>query len=378
MYRARKTAFLLLAGLLLCSCGKEEQKSEVLLYEVKQKDNKEEQFETTKVKKGVYEESVRANGKLYYPDEADVSINEERAYLDKVYVKNKQKVKKGDVLALYHIKTSKASLEKKKLLMEQARSQFDSNVRSKQSEVLAKEKSIQTMASAAEKKLAEIELKKLKQEYSQLLKSEKDIKSQEKEYADLLRKQKGAKLVSEYSGTVIEPVSPSEYEDTTVSGERLMKIRNENDFLIQAEDAGDLRYNMKVKIGLGSTTDDIAHTVTGRVISTDNLSSTSSEEEEETATEQLISVSSKDKKKYNFKKYNIYITGVTLSIKDALMMDAKAVYEELEGETTKLYVMLVENGKLHKRYIVSNYKQDTKYLVNQGVEEGQTLAILKE
>ena len=320
MYRARKTAFLLLAGLLLCSCGKEEQKSEVLLYEVKQKDNKEEQFETTKVKKGVYEESVRANGKLYYPDEADVSINEERAYLDKVYVKNKQKVKKGDVLALYHIKTSKASLEKKKLLMEQARSQFDSNVRSKQSEVLAKEKSIQTMASAAEKKLAEIELKKLKQEYSQLLKSEKDIKSQEKEYADLLRKQKGAKLVSEYSGTVIEPVSPSEYEDTTVSGERLMKIRNENDFLIQAEDAGDLRYNMKVKIGLGSTTDDIAHTVTGRVISTDNLSSTSSEEEEETATEQLISVSSKDKKKYNFKKYNIYITGVTLSIKDALMV----------------------------------------------------------
>ena len=37
-----------------------------------------------------------------------------------------------------------------------------------------------------------------------------------------------------------------------------------------------------------------------------------------------------------------------------------------------------ENGKLHKRYIVSNYKQEKTYLVNQGLEEGQTLAIVSK
>ncbi|MCH5251350.1 MAG: efflux RND transporter periplasmic adaptor subunit [Lachnospiraceae bacterium] len=382
MYRARARwmAFFVLTGFLLCSCGKEEQKSEVLLYQVKENDTKKEQFKTTKVEKGVYKEVVSTSGKLYYLDENEVSINEDRAYLDKIYVKHKQKVKKGDVLALYHIKTSKASLEKRKLMVEQARSQFDSSIRSKQSEVLAQEKSIKTLTSAAEKKLARIELKKLRQEYNQLLKSEKDIKSQEKEYAELLRKRKGAKLVSKFSGTVIDPVSSSEFGGESASGEKLMTIRNESDFLIQADDdAEGLRYNMKVEIGLGATKDDIEHKVTGRVISTDNLSSSSGNEEEGGNTGgQMITLSKSDMKKYNFKKFNIYITGVTLSIPDALMVDAEAVYEELEGETTKQFVMLVENGNLHKRYIVSNYKQDTKYLVNQGVEEGQTLAILKQ
>ncbi len=44
----------------------------------------------------------------------------------------------------------------------------------------------------------------------------------------------------------------------------------------------------------------------------------------------------------------------------------------------KNFVYLVENGKLHKRYIVSNYKQEKTYLVNQGLEEGQTLAIVSK
>ncbi len=53
-----------------------------------------------------------------------------------------------------------------------------------------------------------------------------------------------------------------------------------------------------------------------------------------------------------------------------LLVDADAVYEETENEEIKNFVYLVENGKLHKRYIVSNYKQEKTYLVNQGLEEG--------
>ena len=38
--------------------------------------------------------------------------------------------------------------------------------------------------------------------------------------------------------------------------------------------------------------------------------------------------------------------------------------------------MVVENGKLLKRFIVSNYKTEREYLIDQGVTEGQALAIL--
>ena len=81
--------------------------------------------------------------------------------------------------------------------------------------------------------------------------------------------------------------------------------------------------------------------------------------------------------KYPFDKYNIYVTGVTLRIENALLVDSEAVYEETQENDVKLFVYLLEEGKLHKRYIVSNYKQDKYYLVNQGLEEGQTLAVIR-
>lgn len=49
-----------------------------------------------------------------------------------------------------------------------------------------------------------------------------------------------------------------------------------------------------------------------------------------------------------------------MKIEDALLVDADAVYEETENEEIKNFVYLVENGKLHKRYIVSNYKQEKR------------------
>ncbi len=387
MSRVKFTALVLLGCLLLCSCGEQQNNSEVLLYHEKEGSEKEEKFKTTKVRKGVYEEKLSEVGELYYTDENAVTIDDENAYLDKICVKHKQKVKKGDVLAIYHIETSEASLNKKKLLVEQARTQYDSGLRSKRSEVLAKEKSIKSLTSKAEKRIAQIELKQMRNEYKQMVKAGDEIRKQEKEYAALLRKQKKTELKSRFSGTVIEPVGAGDFsDDEAVSGEMLMKIRNEDEFLISVkDDMGKLRYNMKVDIALGTTSEEIKHKLTGKVISTTNLTDgASGMEEEEPAGEegggsgstQLIKVSKSDMKKYDFKKYNLFVTGVTLRIKNALLVDAEAVKAKTEQDEEKLYVYLVENNKLHLRYITSSYRQDKIYLVNQGLEEGQTLAIV--
>lgn len=379
MCRIKWLAMFLACVFLITACGATQKKSEVMLYKPEKDTKQQEHYKTTKVKKDTYEEKITTTGSLYYQDEKAISINDSRAYLDKICVKENQKIKKGDVLAIYHVKYSDISMEKKKLEVEQARAEFDTSLNGKRNEVLEKQRSIKNLTNESEIKIAKIQLQRLKREYKDIQKTEKDILKQERNYQALVQKRKSATLRSKYSGIAGDVVSVGEIGEETVTGDTLMVIRNEKNFLIQAEDGAGMRYNMTLDIGLGSTPEQVKHHIKGQVISTDNLmGGEGGFGESEEASSQLIKISEQDRKKYDFKKYNIFISGVSMRVEDALIVDAKAVQEEIENEQTKLFVYLVEKGKLHKRYIVSNYKQETYYLVNQGLEEGQTLAILSK
>ena len=383
MYRIKRMAIFLVCAFLLPACKEEQPKSEVLLYKAEKNGKQKEHYKTTTVKKDTYEEKITTTGSLYYQDEKAVAINESRAYLDKICVKDNQKVKKGDTLAIYHVKYSDTTMQKKKLEVEQARAEYDSNLKSKRNEVLEKQRSIKNLTNASEKKIAKIQLQHLQQEYTDMKKKAKAIEKQEKDYQELLQKRKRAVLVSKYDGTAGEVVSAGEYKGNTVTGDTLMVIRDEKNFLIQAEDGEGMRYNMTVTIGLGSTSDDIVHRIKGKVISTENLFDVDVQQNEDSennmdTSAQLIQISEADRKKYAFDKYNLFISGSRLKVEDALIVDASAVYEEEKNDETKLYVYVVEKEKLHKRYIVSNYRQEKYFLVNQGLQEGQTLAILSK
>ena len=332
MCRIKNLAILLGLCMVITACGSsEQQKSKVMLYQGDKNKKEEEHYRTTKVKKGTYEEKISATASLVYQNDKAVMIK-------------------------------------------------DSNA--KRNEVLQQERTIKTLTDATEKKLAVLQLNKLKSEYKDLQKQGKSIQKKEKDYNDLVQKRKSATLTSPYSGTVAE-ITDSIGDEA--SGENIMLIRDKKDFLLSAEDASGLRYNMTVDVGLGATLDSIKYHLKGKVISTDNLqqdlqdgNDNDGEQQNESGGAQLIRLSKKDRESYQFSKYNIYITGVSLKIEDALLVDADAVYEETENEEIKNFVYLVENGKLHKRYIVSNYKQEKTYLVNQGLEEGQTLAIVSK
>ena len=378
MCRIKRLAMFLACVFLLTACGEQEQKSKIMLYQGDKEKKEEQHYKTTKVRRDTYEEKISSTAELVYQNEKSVVINDSRAHVDKFCVKNGQKVKKGDTLAIYHVKISDTSMQKKKLEMEQARSEYDVNLKSKRNEVLQQERSLKTLTDETEKKLAALQLKKLKSEYKELAAKGKEIRKQETDYKELERKRKSATLKSKYTGTVAEI---AELSDESVTGETLMVIRDKKDFLLSAEDAAGMRYNMTVDVGLGNTLDNIKYHLKGKVISTDNLQQSTDTEnmsEAPEASSQLIRVSQSDREKYDFSKYNIYVTGVSLKIEDALIIDADAVNEETENEQVKNFVYVVENGKLHKRYIVSNYKQEKIYLVNQGLEEGQTLAILSK
>lgn len=382
MYKIKWLAMLLLCALMVTACGEQQKKSEIMIYKAENTKKKQEHYKTTKVRKDTYEEKISTTGSLYFQDEKAVSIQDSRAYIDKICVKNDQKVSKGDTLAIYHVKYSDTTMKKKKLEVEQARAEYDNNLKSKRNEVLEKQRSIKNLTNDSERKIAHIQLQRLQREYKDIQKSAKTIEKQEQEYNELVQKRTRATLKSKYTGTVGEVVSIGELAGESVTGDTLMVIRNEKDFLVQAEDGTGMRYNMTVDVGLGSTSDDIVHHVKGKVISTDNLMDGANQENDNPGTmtpedtSQLIQIAKEDREKYHFEKYNLFIRGVSMKIEDALLVDVKAVYEEQDNDRTKLFVYVVENDKLHKRYIVSNYKQDTCYLVNQGLEEGQTLAIL--
>ena len=297
MCRIKWLAMFLACVFLITACGETQKKSEVMLYKPEKDTKQQEHYKTTKVKKDTYEEKITTTGSLYYQDEKAISINDSRAYLDKICVKENQKIKKGDVLAIYHVKYSDISMEKKKLEVEQARAEFDTSLNGKRNEVLEKQRSIKNLTNESEIKIAKIQLQRLKREYKDIQKTEKDILKQERNYQALVQKRKSATLRSKYSGIAGDVVSVGEIGEETVTGDTLMVIRNEKNFLIQAEDGAGMRYNMTLDIGLGSTPGQVKHHIKGQVISTDNLmGGEGGFGESEEASSQLIKISEQDRK----------------------------------------------------------------------------------
>lgn len=381
MYKIKALAIFFVSVFLLTACGEKEQQSEVLLYQEKESTEKKEEYKKTTVRQEDYEERISTTGTLEYQNEKEVVINDDNAQIDKICVKEGQKVNKGDTLVIYHVKVSDTTMKKKKLELDQAKSEYQTSLNAKKNEILEKKRAIKNLVSDSERQIAQLELKRLQGEYKAILQNKKSITTQEKEYNTLLKKRQRATLKSSYSGIAADVQSKGDFEDG-VSGATIMKIRDKNNFIIVAEEGTGMRYNMTVDIGLGSTSDDIAHHIKGKVISTDNLLDgegfgAEENQEQESAGEQKIQIAKSDREKYDFSQYNIFIKGVSMKIEDALIVDAEAVYsEQKDEEDVKYFVYVVENEKLHKRYIVSNYKQDKYYLVNQGLEAGQTLAIL--
>lgn len=385
--------FLIVPVIFLTACGgKTEKKSELLLYEDGSEDAKggavsgsavssgavsadEMEFDTTYVRKTTYKEEFSDTAEIKYTDTETLYIFEENAVLDDVKVKPSQKVKKGDVLAVYHVETSKTKLAKQKILVDQARANYESGLSALNSELSQARQELGQLESQTEKKVKQLEIKKIQKQIEAYKKQEKEVISQEKDYAELVQMQKKKNLVAKKSGTITKTAKSREGEDID-SSVKVIEMRSNNKWVLAVKDPeSKLRYNMDVSLRLGKSMKDYETEITGKVITSGDITGVGETDEDGNAVV-YIDVSDSDRKKYDFENQNVYVYAVSFSVEDALVVDADAVYNEAVDFSNKLYVMLVEDGKLHKRYIVSNYRTEKEYLVNQGVFEDQTLAIL--
>ena len=382
MWKVKYIITISMAILLLSACGNEKSQGtgEVLLYEKEETASgsaiQQEEYETTEVRQETYKEEYYDSAELEYTDRETIYIDDEDAVLDAVKVKKDQKINKGDVLAVYHVETSKTKLQKEKILVQQARANFESGLSNLQNALSQAENELMTVKNAAEKKIKQLEIKKQKEEIANYKKGEKDVIDQEKNYAQLVRRQNKTKLVAKKSGVVTS--TGKEYVgDEIDASKKIVEMRSNNKWVLKVKDPDSkLRYNMDVSVRLGKNMKDYQNEVKGKVITAADI--TGVEETDESGDNIVyVEVSSADKKKYNFEKSNVYVYAVSFAVKDALVVDAEAINQEAVEFSNKLYVNVLENGKIHKRYIVSNYNTETEYLVEQGVSAGQTLAILR-
>lgn len=382
MWKVKYIITISMAILLLSACGNEKSQGtgEVLLYEKEETASgsaiQQEEYETTEVRQETYKEEYYDSAELEYTDRETIYIDDEDAVLDAVKVKKDQKINKGDVLAVYHVETSKTKLQKEKILVQQARANYESGLSNLQNALSQAENELMTVKNAAEKKIKQLEIKKQKEEIANYKKGEKDVIDQEKNYAQLVRRQNKTKLVAKKSGVVTS--TGKEYVgDEIDASKKIVEMRSNNKWVLKVKDPDSkLRYNMDVSVRLGKNMKDYQNEVKGKVITAADI--TGVEETDESGDNIVyVEVSSADKKKYNFEKSNVYVYAVSFAVKDALVVDAEAINQEAVEFSNKLYVNVLENGKIHKRYIVSNYNTETEYLVEQGVSAGQTLAILR-
>lgn len=336
----------------------------------------EEQYETVPVRKEDYQELYSDTAEMEYTDINTVYIDEEDAVLDSVKVKKDQHVKKGDVLAVFHLETSETKLEKQKLQNQQARANYESGLSSLKNSLSQLQEEYEHLTASSEKKQKSLEIKKMESEIEAYEEGEKEIKEQEKQYAKLVRMQSKTNLVAKKAGVVTE-VGREYVGEEVDSSKKIVELRNNDKWTLKVKDPeGKLRYNMEVSVRLGKTLNDFEYEVRGKVISAGDI--TGVDETDESGDNIIyIEVSEADKKKYDFQNNNIYVQAVSFEVKDALLVDQRAVYSESVGYTNKYYVWVYEEGNLHKRFIVSNYQNEEEYLVEQGVSENQTLAIVE-
>lgn len=381
MWKAKLISLSILAAFALTACGggSGSGDGEVLLYEEEVSGGAVEaaaSYETVTVRREDYQEIYSDTGELEYTDIETVYIDEEDAVLDSIKVKRNQRVQKGDVLAVFHLETSKTKLEKQRLVNEQARAQFESGLGSLNNSLSQAEQEYKRLSQAADKKMKSLEIKKIRKEIEAYKKGEKELLDQEKEYAKLVRMQSKTNLVAKKGG-VVTSVSRDKVGEEIDSSQKIVEFRNNDKWLLKVKDPESmLRYNMSVSVRLGRNMKNYEHEVPGKVVTASDLTGT---DETDSGGDKVvyIDVRDADKRKYDFESNNIYIHAVSFEVKDALMIDARAVDTESVGFTNKSFVWVLEDGNLHKRFIVSNYKNEKDYLVAQGLSEGQTLAIVE-
>lgn len=387
---------------ILSGCGSnkksesKKQNREDYLYTGTEDDKTEEEYKTTVVTKGDFEASVFANGTIQYLDQSTIKMDVNNAIFGEFTVGVGDKVKVGDVVAKYAVEEDEVYVTQQTMTVEQAESEYASNLKTKKAAISEQEYKISLMPTGADKEIAKSQLEKMKMDYSEFLKTEETVKQQRTDLNDYLAEIKKTKVVSDVEGEVISLAEVSA-GDTLGGGTALVTVAKKKKFLIEIpNEDGAAKYNMDVSVMLGSDSNSIDVTMKGKVVYASNIFTP--DKQTDTALVAVID----PPEDANWKK-NIFVEYPTKSAKNVLLVPENAIFTESEGvegttedgqQSTadailnsmhmngevgdqKLYVMILKDGITKKRYVTAAGKNSDVYWILDGVQEGDTVVLNK-
>ncbi len=360
MSRNKRICFSLLLGILLSltACQKAAPASAEPVFAPPEEGN----YKTAQVERGDYIQKTTAAGSLFFPVSTDLYAERPNLRLKKFLVSEKQEVKKGDVLAEFTSEESEAALLAKELAYKEGAAALERGKRSRMEAIEQAKKDMQYTYSN-ERALRELEIKKMESQYQQyVFSAERDQRLLQDEIQNRKAEQISTQIVAPYDGC-IDKLTYLNPGDQVQQGDLLITMYSTDRVLVRVDNSSRrFRYNMPVTVEAGPKNNRSSYPGTV-VAAADSLPAG---QDSGTAYIELDqSVPAEDLEN------NLTVTGNTVELLDVLI--AKQAAQTLsEG---KSYVNILENGLVHKRYIIMGAWDAGVFWILDGLKEGQILVL---
>lgn len=348
----------LMAALFLTACGKEEEKENLLQDELLMAQSPN--YKTVAVECGEYVKSITGTASELYLVTAELSWDGDNAYYQEIPVRRGQKVKEGDVLAIFNIDSSQVTLEDVKLQLTRAEEDYAEGSTNRQIDIANAQKSAEKLE-GYERELADLKIEKQQIEYEQYVyQSERNIARLKERLTELTKEMENTTLVAPFDG-VIESVVAYNRGDKVTAGKVLITMYSTDLLVLKADsNVSNLRYNMDVDITISYRKEEKSYT--GKVIASPEILPDSVDSElavievsEEIPAEELNG--------------SIRFRCNTEEIQGALMVDRSAV----KKENGKSYVYVLQDDTVQKRFVATGPYNNDKIVILDGLTEGQLL-----
>ena len=353
-------ALLLMICMLLTSCV--EHSADKNLLPEKPVIPEQGNYQIVAAEMGVYKKEVFGSASVNYPIFAELTLDSGNALLQEIKVKNNQKVKKGDVLAVFTMDGSAAEQTELQLKLQRKEEEYEQGKAARLAAISAAKANLSALSSH-QLEIAKLELEKQEIFYEQYVyQTEREIASIKASLDALMEKQKNNTLVAPFDG-IIKSVASHLVGNKVEAREVIISMYSEDGFCLRVSNAGDkLRYGMEVSIEVGRAGGKKRYT--GVVVSAPNILSSSTSQADAYI---LVneSVASED-----FQKSITYYAD-TEYLENVLIVDKAAT----SMEDGRVYVNILEDDTVKKRYVTQGLASIDICWILDGLKDGQLLIV---
>ncbi len=316
-------------------------------------------YETCVAELGDSVKTVNISGSLVYPKREELYFSGQGARVDTILVQNGQEVKAGEVLMTFQVESSEADIKEKRLSVEQARRAYTEEVKDREETIRLQKKAAASGSEAESLKLEELEASLSLYK----LQTQDSISRLEDELEEMEAAAENTELKAPFDG-VVDSLNAELRRGVAVDpGTMAMAVYAKSPVYVAVEDTShSLRIGMDVTVTAGRNND--RREYPGRIVA---------------APEALPAVMGADTYYVEVKNAPLEIleltptvSGEVASVSNVVLVSRKAVTTE-DG---KSYVRILEDGAVHKRYVVVGWDDlKSSVWIAKGVEPGQTLII---